>query len=160
MWLIALAGVAQCTECWPENRKVTNSIPSQGTCLVAGQVPGGERVRGNPSMYLSHIDISLPLFLPPFLPPFASLKINKIFEKRNWFTRLWRLASLKSAGWALRLEIKERGDVAAWVRVPSAGRIVFCIGWVSLLFSSCLQLIRWDPSTLGRALCFSQSPPV
>ena len=29
----ALAGVAQWTECWPVNQRVTGSIPSQGTCL-------------------------------------------------------------------------------------------------------------------------------
>ena len=29
----ALASVAQWTECWPANREVAGSIPSQGTCL-------------------------------------------------------------------------------------------------------------------------------
>ena len=29
----ALAGVAQWIEYWPASRKVTGSIPSQGTCL-------------------------------------------------------------------------------------------------------------------------------
>ena len=35
---LALAGVAQC---WPTNQRVAGSIPSQGTCLVIGQVPRG-----------------------------------------------------------------------------------------------------------------------
>ena len=34
----ALAGVAQWNEYWPENQRVTSSIPSQGTCL--GCMPG------------------------------------------------------------------------------------------------------------------------
>ena len=33
-----MAGVAQWIECQPENQKVTDSIPSQGTCL--GYSPG------------------------------------------------------------------------------------------------------------------------
>ena len=43
----ALAGVAQWTECRPVNQKVTSSIPSQGICWVAGQVPSWGHVRGN-----------------------------------------------------------------------------------------------------------------
>ena len=35
----ALAGVAQWIECWPANRKVTGSIPGQGTCLGCGPGP-------------------------------------------------------------------------------------------------------------------------
>ena len=31
--ILALAGVAQWTECRPENQNVTGSIPSQVTCL-------------------------------------------------------------------------------------------------------------------------------
>ena len=34
---VALDGVAQWTEHWPVNQGVTGLIPSQGTCLVAGQ---------------------------------------------------------------------------------------------------------------------------
>ena len=37
-------------------------------------VPSGMHTRGNWSMFLSHIDISLPLFLPPF----PSLKIKSL----------------------------------------------------------------------------------
>ena len=36
---LALDGVAQWVECWPENQKVTSSIPSQGTCLSCGPGP-------------------------------------------------------------------------------------------------------------------------
>ena len=36
---IALAGVAQWTECQPVNQKVASSIPSQGTCLGCGPGP-------------------------------------------------------------------------------------------------------------------------
>ena len=58
-------GVAQWVGCVPTNWKVTCSIPSQGTCLVAGQVPSWEHVRGNQSMFLSLIDVSLPFSLLP-----------------------------------------------------------------------------------------------
>ena len=37
--LTALAGVAQWIECWPENKRVTSSIPSQGTYLGCGPGP-------------------------------------------------------------------------------------------------------------------------
>ena len=37
--LWALAGVAQWTECWPENQRVLGSIPSQGACLGCGPGP-------------------------------------------------------------------------------------------------------------------------
>ena len=37
---IALAGVAQWTECWSANQRVASSIPSQGTCL--GGRPGAQ----------------------------------------------------------------------------------------------------------------------
>ena len=30
---LALAGVAQWIECWPQNQRVAGLIPSQGTCL-------------------------------------------------------------------------------------------------------------------------------
>ena len=36
---IALAGVAQWIERWPENKKVPSWIPSQGTCLGCGPGP-------------------------------------------------------------------------------------------------------------------------
>ena len=43
----ALAGVAQWIEHQPANQRVAGSIPSQGTCLGCGLVPGGEHARGN-----------------------------------------------------------------------------------------------------------------
>ena len=57
----ALAGVAQWIECWPENQRVTGSIPSQGTCLGCGPGPQWGLHERQP-----HINVSLPLFLPPF----------------------------------------------------------------------------------------------
>ena len=71
----ALAGVAQWTEHWPANQKVTGSIPGQGTFLYCRPGPWLGCARGNQSMFLSHTDVSFPLFLPPF-----SLKINKILN--------------------------------------------------------------------------------
>ena len=59
IFTLALAGVAQWIECWPEKQGVAGLIPGWGTSLGCG--PGG-----NQSMSLSHIDVSLPLFLPPF----------------------------------------------------------------------------------------------
>ena len=62
----ALAGVAQWIECWPANQRVTNSIPSQGTCLAFRAGPQLGVCERQP-----HIDVSL--------PPFPSLKMNKKF---------------------------------------------------------------------------------
>ena len=56
----ALAGVAQWTELWPANHRVTGLIPSQGTCL--GCRPGPQQEAHERQ---SHIDVSLLLFLPP-----------------------------------------------------------------------------------------------
>ena len=60
----AVAGVAQWTDRWPVNQRVTRvtgSIPSQGTCLGCGSDPQlGSRERQ------PHFDVSLALFLPPF----------------------------------------------------------------------------------------------
>ena len=36
---MALAGVAQCIECQPENQRIAGLIPSQGTCLGCGPGP-------------------------------------------------------------------------------------------------------------------------
>ena len=64
---IALTSVAQWAGCHPAKRKVTNLIPSQGTCLSCGFHPlARHHGRGNQSMFLS-LSFSL-LF---------SLKINK-----------------------------------------------------------------------------------
>ena len=62
----ALADVAQWIEHWPVNQKVTGLIPSQGTCLGHRPDPGWGAVRGSQMIFLSHINVSLPLFLPPF----------------------------------------------------------------------------------------------
>ena len=62
-----LAGVAHLVGCHPAKRKVVSLIPSQAHAWVAGQSPAGVRVRSSPSMFLLHIDVSLPLFLPPLL---------------------------------------------------------------------------------------------
>ena len=63
----AVAGVAQWIECWPVNQRVSDSIPSQGTCLGCRPGPQKGARRKQP-----HVDVSLPLFLSPL-----SLKINK-----------------------------------------------------------------------------------
>ena len=54
----ALAGVAQCIECWPVNQRVMGSIPSQCTCLGFGPDPQWGAYERQP-----HTDVSLPLFL-------------------------------------------------------------------------------------------------
>ena len=56
----ALSGVAQWTECWPINQKVTGLIPGQGTCL--GCRPGPQLRVCKRQL----VDVSLPLFLPSF----------------------------------------------------------------------------------------------
>ena len=62
----ALAGVI---ECWPVKQWVASSIPSQGTCLGAGQVPSRGCVRGNHTLMFLSLSFSLPSPL--------SKKINK-----------------------------------------------------------------------------------
>ena len=69
--IASLAGVAQWIEHQPANQRVASLIPSQGTCLGCGLcalTPSGRllKAEGNRWMFLSHIDVSLPLFLPPF----------------------------------------------------------------------------------------------
>ena len=58
---IALAGVAQWIECWPENQSVAGSFPVRAHVWVVGQVPSWGAHERQP-----HIDVSLPLFLLPF----------------------------------------------------------------------------------------------
>ena len=60
---IALYSVAQWIEGQPAGQRVTDSIPSQGTCLGGGPDPQLGAHKRQP-----HIDASLPL-----LPPFPSL---------------------------------------------------------------------------------------
>ena len=64
----ALTGVAQLVGCRPAEQKVAGSLPGQDTCLAVGPVPGWGAgcVTGNREMFLSHTNVSLPLFLPPF----------------------------------------------------------------------------------------------
>ena len=63
--------MAQWTECWPVNQTVASSIPSQGTCLGLGQVPGRGCVRSNHTLMFLSLSFSLP----------SPLKLNKIFKK-------------------------------------------------------------------------------
>ena len=60
----ALTGVAQWVGCCSANQKITNLIPSQDPWLGFGPVTCWGHSRGNPLIFLSHID--LPLFLSPF----------------------------------------------------------------------------------------------
>ena len=70
-------------------QRVTSLIPSQGTCLVVGQVPSGGMCEGQ-----LHIDVSLPL----------SLKNNKIKSFKKLF-----LSSLKD----MLIDFRERGREGA-----------------------------------------------
>ena len=64
----ALAGVAQWIEHWPVNRKFTNLIPGQGTCLGCGPGPQLRVCERQP-----HINVYFSLFLSLLL----FLKENK-----------------------------------------------------------------------------------
>ena len=79
-----MAGVAQWTERWPANQRVTGLIPSQGTCL--GFRPGPQK---GVHKRQTHIDVSLPF--SPSLP--LCLKINKILEKKSKF--IYAILTLK-----------------------------------------------------------------
>ena len=54
-----MASVAHWIERQPVNQKSLVRFLFRAHAWVVGQVPCGGRVRGNQSMYLSHIDISL-----------------------------------------------------------------------------------------------------
>ena len=62
---IALATVAWLGGRCLANRKVTGSIPGQGTCLGCSSVPSWGCARGNRSKFLSHIDALSPSFFLP-----------------------------------------------------------------------------------------------
>ena len=68
-WLLWLSGLS--TSLQTEGSPVW--FPVRAHAWVAGQVPSWGLARGNWSMYLSRIDVSLPLFLPTF----PSLSKNK-----------------------------------------------------------------------------------
>ena len=74
---VALASVAQWVERWPVNRKVSSSIPGvRAHAWVEGQVPGWGRMKGNRSIFLLHINVSLPS--PSLSPSFPlSLEMNE-----------------------------------------------------------------------------------
>ena len=61
-WLVWLSGLS--TSLQTEGSPVL--FPIGAHAWVAGQVPSWGCVRGNQLMFLSHTDVSLPLFLPPF----------------------------------------------------------------------------------------------
>ena len=65
--VLALAAVAQRVECQPASRKVTSSIPSQGTCLGCGPGPQLGACERQPVGVSPSLHPSLPL----------SLKLNK-----------------------------------------------------------------------------------
>ena len=71
---VALTGVAQWVGCPPADHMATGFILVRAHVWVAGSVhTDWGSVRGNPWMFLLHIDVSLPLS-PSF---HISLKINK-----------------------------------------------------------------------------------
>ena len=59
--ILALTGVAQWIECWPENRKIAGSIPSQGTCLPADNIPSWGCARDTDRCFSPFVFPSLPL---------------------------------------------------------------------------------------------------
>ena len=76
---MAPTGVAQLVGYHSENKKVNGSIPSQGTCLSCRFGPQLRHVQKAASqlMFLSPIDVSLPLPLPPFPSKIKFKKIKK-----------------------------------------------------------------------------------
>ena len=81
--------MAQWTECWPVNQRVASSIPSQGTCLVVGQVPSWGCGRGNHILMFLSLSFSLP-------SPLSKNKPNKILKKEKK-KRVVKLKDLKIA---------------------------------------------------------------
>ena len=74
---VALAGVAQWIERQPVNQKVTGLIPR-----AHAWVSGEGCVRGNLSMFLSHIDVPLP---PSLLLSLKTNKENLLKKKEKMF---------------------------------------------------------------------------
>ena len=68
-WLVWLSG----SSAGLQIKRLLVQFPVRTRAWGVGQVPSWGQARGNQSVYLSHIDVSLPLFIPPF----PSLKINK-----------------------------------------------------------------------------------
>ena len=71
--------MARWTECQPGNWKVVVRFPVRACAWVVVQVPSRGCARGNQLMYLSHIDVCLPLFLPP---PLKIKSFKKCIESR------------------------------------------------------------------------------
>ena len=65
------------------NQRVAGSIPSQGTCLVAGQVPSWGHARGNHALMFFSLSFSLPSLLSK--NKIKSLKKKK--RKRKPYTK-------------------------------------------------------------------------
>ena len=61
-WLVWLSGLSIGLQA----ERLLVRFPVRAYAMVAGQVPSWGHVRGNYLMFLSHINVSLPLFLPPF----------------------------------------------------------------------------------------------
>ena len=57
---VARLGVITQSKRWPVQ------FPVRARAEVSGSVPGRAPMRGNQLMFLSHIDVSLPLFFPSF----------------------------------------------------------------------------------------------
>ena len=81
-----LTGVAQGVGCHPADQKVTNLIPSQGTCLDRGFGPQLERVweATDQCFSLTLMFLSLSFCLPFPLPPPASTP-----QKSSWAPSQW-----------------------------------------------------------------------
>ena len=78
---LALAGVAQWSECWPTNQIVTGSIPIQGTCLGFGPGPQYGVLAQKATTHWCFSP-----FPSPSLP--LSLKINKCIFLNNFIFKV------------------------------------------------------------------------
>lgn len=77
------------------------------------------------------------------------------FILRNWFTQLWRMASLKSAGkQGDRLEMQGRVDVAANLHIRR-GRIASSQGRSVIVVRSSTNWMK--PTCIIEGKCFTQS---
>ena len=77
-WLVWLCGLGVGLE----TKRLPVQFPVRAYAWVVGQAPGWRHARGNQSMFLWYIDVSLSLFLP------LSLKINIIFKKINIYKKI------------------------------------------------------------------------
>ena len=101
----ALTGAAQLVVYCPSKQRTAGSIPGQGTCLACRFGSWSWSVQeAMETMFLSHMDVSLPLFLHPF-PSFKKY----VYKKRICYPKIYHFGIRIICSWRqLRINNVER----------------------------------------------------